>query len=1108
MGPKGIRGLSMYEEQFKQWLIERGSASAGAGNTRSFAVRTIERNLAGLGSPHADLDAAWADDRFAALRQKLKDLRSEARAGETGYRLLMPASENPDNRLSSWRSWLGQYGQFLDTRANLPTTPDNAAQAAMLEHLAVEDIEAAMEECDELGLKAFLGRGGFVSPQRWILRDTGTLYPAKAVIAAAIRFLPDGAALTAKTYFNSFGESQALARLKALGYLLLSAPEFDRIRETFCINLAPFEGFDRTWGPYWEIERKGKAKAIAFVAERAAGDDDDATLGRAVLKRLSTGQGSPIGWQAPQQLGKADPAISEPIYAALGALVRSEETAAEAMARAAAVLHAARDRGLDKLTIGAVTSIIISIRGTARPTEAAWFKVEFMRDAARRLFDIALFDKSVANVADFAEYLRLMHVMFGLLREQSGWNPADMFDVQGFCYVGMIPPEKWTREWADQAGDSDDLVLAHFDRSWPEFKALRALWSAEQIAAFCNMARVVNEAGLDQYESTSYRPAGRSFQVGTKDRTNQRAGVYLGNFTLRSGETYLWLQPEDATYRLDETGVERCRADLARLIVERKIVPPADRQAHWPDDYGAKDAATIVDGYPDAGAPAPPMRNHWFVGSSFGRTDDQTERFLSEGVWEINNPGDSERRQVMAMQAGDPIAIKATFVQRRGFDFDTGGRIVSVMRIKARGIIAEPSVDGERIKVDWEAGFVPRLWCFYTYQRTIWQVVPNKETARRLIAFAFNDVPQDYAWFIKKWNWDVVLPAPDAEHEAPPAIIWTPPVNRILYGPPGTGKTYTSMAEAVALADGLGTDDPLLKPEARRKLIARYEELGELGRIGFVTFHQSYGYEDFVEGLRPASGRADGLALEVVPGVLRRMAAAAERSDDPHVLVIDEINRGNISKIFGELITLIEPDKRIGGENPVRVLLPYSGADGSGFCLPPNLHILGTMNTADRSIALLDTALRRRFTFREMAPDPTVLSKVVNIDLPAVLTAINDRIEFLIDREHRIGHAFFMGCASKPDVDAVMRDKVIPLLQEYFFEDWSRLAAVLGDAGNKTGNGEGGFLAWHRLVCPLGSGEERWSWSVRAAFADDCYARLLGKAAPPPAEDRSDGLGE
>jgi hypothetical protein len=699
-------------------------------------------------------------------------------------------------------------------------------------------------------------------------------------------------------------------------------------------------------------------------------------------------------------------------------------------------------------------------------------------------------------------------VMFGLLRGQSDWNPTDMFDVQGFLYVGMIPPEKWTPELADQPGDSDDLVLARFDRSWPEFKATRAPWSAAQIAAFCKMARVVNEAGLDQYESTSYRPIGRSFQIGTKDRNKQRAGMYLGNFVLRSGESTLWLQPEDASYVLDEAGVERCRTDLARLIVEQEIVPPTDRQANWPDDYGENEAVSIVDGYPDAGAPAPPMRNHWFVGSSFGGTNDQTERFLSEGIWEIDNPGDSDRRQVMAMQAGDPIAIKATFTQRRGFDFDTGGRLVSVMRIKARGIIAEPSDDGARVKVNWETGFASRLWCFYTYQRTIWQVVPNKEIARRLIAFAFNDVPQDYAWFIKKWNWDVVLPAADAEHEPTPAIVWTPPVNRILYGPPGTGKTYTSMAEAVALADGLGTDDPLLKREARARLISRYEELCELGRIGFVTFHQSYGYEDFVEGLRPASGRTDGLALEVVPGVLRRMAAAAERSDDPHVLVIDEINRGNISKIFGELITLIEPDKRIGGKNPVRVLLPYSGAEEGGIGLPANLHILGTMNTADRSIALLDTALRRRFTFRELAPDPTVLPMVVNVDLPAVLTAINDRIEFLIDREHSIGHAFFMDCASKPDVDAIMRDKVIPLLQEYFFEDWSRLAAVLGDGGNKTGSSQGGFLAWRRLVCPIGSGEERWSWSVRAAFDEDCYARLLGKATLPPAEDRSGDMAE
>ncbi|MES3082304.1 McrB family protein [Sphingomonas faeni] len=204
------------------------------------------------------------------------------------------------------------------------------------------------------------------------------------------------------------------------------------------------------------------------------------------------------------------------------------------------------------------------------------------------------------------------------------------------------------------------------------------------------------------------------------------------------------------------------------------------------------------------------------------------------------------------------------------------------------------------------------------------------------------------------------------------------------------------------------------------------------------------------------------------------------------MLIIDEINSANVSKVFGELITLIEPDKRLGMDNALTLTLPYSKR--RDFGVPANLHIIGTMNTADRSIALLDTALRRRFVFQEIAPKPELLGTVDGIDLKAVLVKINDRIEYLIDREHRIGHAFFMGCSNRAAVNNVMRDKIIPLLQEYFFEDWSRIQGVLGD----------GFIGARKLPPPPGiEGEERDSWFVRGKFADDAFGRLTGEA---PAE--------
>lgn len=220
-------------------------------------------------------------------------------------------------------------------------------------------------------------------------------------------------------------------------------------------------------------------------------------------------------------------------------------------------------------------------------------------------------------------------------------------------------------------------------------------------------------------------------------------------------------------------------------------------------------------------------------------------------------------------------------------------------------------------------------------------------------------------------------------------------------------------------------------------------------------------------------------------------------ADPEHfVLIIDEINRANISKVFGELITLLEPDKRLSQPNELKVRLPYST---DYFGIPSNLHILGTMNTADRSIAMLDTALRRRFTFREIMPDPSVLNgaaEASDLDLPRILITINERIEYLYDREHQIGHAYFIDCKSRADVDSVMRHKVIPLLAEYFFEDWEKIAAVLGDVASPEGNRMGGFLNCSVLRAPPGieSGDAvtRFRWKIRSKEEGFDYSQLVG----------------
>lgn len=325
--------------------------------------------------------------------------------------------------------------------------------------------------------------------------------------------------------------------------------------------------------------------------------------------------------------------------------------------------------------------------------------------------------------------------------------------------------------------------------------------------------------------------------------------------------------------------------------------------------------------------------------------------------------------------------------------------------------------------------------------------------------------------------------------------------NMILYGPPGTGKTYITATYAVLICGWYTLDT--LKNMNHSKIMEIYHELEQEGRIGFTTFHQSYGYEDFIEGIRPVldkektdaqnqseeqkSEKSRNLEYTMEAGVFKAFCEKAkEESEKPYVFIIDEINRGNISRIFGELITLIEESKRKGEADERSVILPYSGLP---FSVPSNVYIIGTMNTADRSIALLDTALRRRFSFVEMMPDTEVLKDIkievpkmpdavdkkagnastagektgnaagnegkIIIDVQKLLEIINQRIEVLYDREHTIGHAYFCGLKENATLDGlknIFKKSVLPLLQEYFFDDYEKIAMVLGDNQKRNRN--------------------------------------------------------
>lgn len=304
------------------------------------------------------------------------------------------------------------------------------------------------------------------------------------------------------------------------------------------------------------------------------------------------------------------------------------------------------------------------------------------------------------------------------------------------------------------------------------------------------------------------------------------------------------------------------------------------------------------------------------------------------------------------------------------------------------------------------------------------------------------------------------------------------PLNLILYGPPGTGKTYNTVNEALSAIEGEIVEN--LQKEDRDDLLRRFNEYKDKGQIVFTTFHQSLGYEEFIEGIKPipdsspigaehtnknSSGSnqfGEGtttisnlvrMKYEVKPGLFKELCEKAiESSQVPFVLIIDEINRGNVSQIFGELITLIEESKRttkwtsgtyVDNPEKIEVKLPYSHEQ---FGVPGNLYIIGTMNTADRSVEALDTALRRRFEFKEMMPKPELLEdKICGHELKDILTTINNRIRALKDREHQIGHSYFMNCKTEDDLKNVFKNNIVPLLQEYFYGNYAYIGLVLGE---------------------------------------------------------------
>lgn len=285
----------------------------------------------------------------------------------------------------------------------------------------------------------------------------------------------------------------------------------------------------------------------------------------------------------------------------------------------------------------------------------------------------------------------------------------------------------------------------------------------------------------------------------------------------------------------------------------------------------------------------------------------------------------------------------------------------------------------------------------------------------------------------------------NANTEEPENTVWLPrintlhPLNSILYGAPGTGKTYITAEYALAILENREVDESPKTSEQRKAAMEKYRSYVDENRIVFTTFHQSYGYEDFIQGLRPVSANG-GTDFIPVDGVFKRIAdTAKQHPENNYVIIIDEINRANISKVFGELITLIEDDKRWGEVNALQITLP----SGDSFAVPNNLYIVGTMNSADKSISLIDTALRRRFEFIEVTPNASLISDSV---LRSVLEKLNASLAKELDStDLLVGHAYFIN-KTENDLCSIFNRSIIPLLYEYFYDNSAKVKAQVKNA--------------------------------------------------------------
>ncbi len=550
----------------------------------------------------------------------------------------------------------------------------------------------------------------------------------------------------------------------------------------------------------------------------------------------------------------------------------------------------------------------------------------------------------------------------------------------------------------------DEQLLARFDGK-PGFRAFRLAWSDFERQLFCRLARAVHTVGLDWWHEGD----GVNVRFGRKSPGAGRAFAVLGTLHGTRVRTMSLRRPLGPLSRFDREPltdelVTKLETVLSaeREVLDQELSADVERPGLWPDqlqeEQPDEDRNTQISAE-TGGREARQAFNRIYYGPpGTGKTflvEKLLKRLYEQPMSKVSR--EEWREKLIAENIADLTWWEAAAAAL----YDLGSKAKVGQLFEHEFIRAKVAARGRTGNVH------QTLWGSLQEHTVLDSRTVNSQGRREPAVF---DKTEDSEWFF-------------------------------------AGDWQDGCADVVRIVDEIKRGPP---------------PAGIIKHYTFVTFHQSYGYEEFVEGLRPVLGTsANEIKYEIRAGAFKELCRHARATPDQwFAIVIDEINRGNISKIFGELITLIELDKREGAENALSAALPYSG---DSFSVPKNVDIIGTMNTADRSLALLDTALRRRFEFLPVLPDSrdeegaplsglriSVGASV--IDVPKMLTAINQRIEALYDRDHAIGHAYFTSLLQVTDGEErmaklaeIFRNRIVPLLEEYFFEDWQKIRLVLAD---------------------------------------------------------------